>query len=342
MIIGIIYFLLALGVIVLVHEAGHLIVAKRNGIFCHEFSIGMGPKLKTFGTDKSGTVYNLRAIPLGGYVILAGEETGNPADQNLAPSQKFDNKSKWIRFKVLVAGATMNFILAIILLIITTFFGGGVNMDTNQISVAPESPLAVAGIQTGDQIVNVNNSEIKEFNDIILATKDSKENQIEISYFRDNQSIQKATVKKENDLYGFAPYKEKFQVFNSIKSGFTGFYDLIKLNVLSIQMLVSGQAGITDLTGPIGIADYSVSIAKSNFTYILNWIALLSVGIGFINLMPIPALDGGRILFLLIEFIIRRPINKQVENTLNTIVFVALIGLFFFISFNDVIRIISR
>lgn len=343
MIIGLIYFVLTLGIIVLVHEAGHLLVAKKYGVFCHEFSIGMGPKIWKVGTDKSGTIYNIRAIPLGGYVILAGEETGNPADENISEKQKFDNKSKWIKFQVLVAGAVMNFILAIILLFFVSFFGGSSNLNSNQINVISNTPLSEIGVKTGSEILEINGEKTSNYTDILNTLKKDIDNEIQITYQNSGEEKKTTTVKKssEDDLYGFSAYTEKYKLFNSISNSAKNFYTLIMSNFISINMLFTNQASVSDLSGPIGIADYSIKVAQTNFIYILSWVALLSVGIGFINLMPIPALDGGRILFLLIEFIIRKPINKKLENRINTIVFVSLLVLFVYISFNDVVKIVG-
>lgn len=266
--IGILYFLIALGVIVTVHEFGHLIVAKRNGVFCYEFAIGMGPKLVTLGKDKTGTVYTLRYIPIGGYVRLAGEGD-DEEDQEIPEEQRFDTKNKWVKFKILVAGALMNFLLAFILLLVFVFFSG-----------------------------------------------------VTVQYFTSGGD--------SSFLMG------KYDLFGSIVESFSFFWFLVVMMFQTLIGLFNSSVSVNDLTGPVGIATASIQVIKLGVLNMLMWVALLSMNIGVINLLPIPALDGGRILFLVIELIIGRDINKKAEVAINTTVFFLLIALMIYVTFNDV------
>ncbi len=337
-IIGLIGFVLILGIIVLVHEMGHLIVAKRNGVYCHEFSIGMGPKITTITTDKSGTVYNLRWIPLGGYVQMAGEDTGFEADENVDSSKKFDKQKKWPRFKILLAGALMNFILGLVLLFFVGFLSGVNDLDSSKISVIEGSPVQVAGIETADEIISINNQEINTYNDIssVLSTSDKE---VEISYKDSDSNVKNVVVSKdENGLLGVSPYKEKFKLFDSISYSIKTFFGIIGSVFYSLYLLATPQASIADLSGPVGIAVLSNGFISKGIASTFIWTAFLSINIGMVNLLPIPALDGGRILFLIIEFFRKKPINRDLETKINNIVFFLLLALIVFVTFQDIFR----
>ncbi len=337
-IIGLIGFVLILGIIVLVHEMGHLIVAKRNGVYCHEFSIGMGPKITTITTDKSGTVYNLRCIPLGGYVQMAGEDTGFEADENVPLKKNFDSKKKWPRFKILVAGALMNFILGFLLLFFVGFFSGVNDLSTAKVTVVENSPIAVAGIQTSDEIVSINKQNVNSYEDITsVLSKSDKE--VEISYKdSDNNVINVVVNKDDNGLLGISPYKDKFNLFDSISYSIKTFFGIIGSVFYSLYLLATPQASIGDLSGPVGIAVLSNGFISKGISATLIWTAFLSINIGMVNLLPIPALDGGRILFLIIEFFRKKPIDRDLETKMNNIVFFLLLALIIFVTFKDIFR----
>ncbi len=353
--LGIVYFIFVLGIIVLVHELGHLIVAKRNGVYCHEFSIGMGPKITTIYKDKTGTIYNIRALPIGGYVQMAGEDTGDKKDENIEKEKKFDQKGKWIKFKILVAGASMNFVLGLVVFIILNFFAGSPILSTNKVTIEEsytdqiktedsvkfekkEYPLYAAGMRSGDQIVSINGQKVEDYNQIIENISNSEN--IKITYIsQSNNSEKTIDVKRaENGYLGISPNKEKYRFFNSIKYGFLNLINTIKNVFYSFYLLFTPEYSLKDGSGPIGIAVASNGVVQSGWENSLIWIAFLSINIGIINLLPIPALDGGRILFLLIELITKKPLNPKVETFLNNLVFFLLIGLLIFFTFNDIIN----
>lgn len=353
-IVGIIFFIFVLGIIVLVHELGHLIVAKRNGVYCHEFSIGMGPKIMKLYTDKTGTVYNIRALPLGGYVHMAGEDSGFEGDEKISDDLKFDNKKKFPRFKILVAGATMNFILGLVVYFIIGFFGGVTNLETNEIEVVKEvvieqtkdeflkeeTPFYSAGIESGDLILSIDDVQTSNYTEITEAL-DNVSNDAKVTYLDQTDSKEKTTTVKKGDLtvYGISPAKESFHFVSSVKFAFVSFVTVIMQVFYGFYLLFSGGASISDMSGPIGIAVLSSGILELGWTQAVSWIAFLSINIGIINLLPIPALDGGRILFLLVELVRGKPINRELEAKLNNIVFIALIILLVFVTINDILNI---
>ncbi len=335
--IGLIYFLLALGIIVLVHELGHLVVAKRNGVYCHEFSIGMGPKVKTIKTDKTGTVYNLRLIPLGGYVMMAGEENDSESDHDIPSEQLLNNKTPWQRFKILIAGSTMNIALTLFLLILISFFAG-IPTTTNDIVVAPTGNLAKVTDKTEMTIAEINGEKVTDFNDISTAITNDNEKTVTIKT-DDNQTIK--VDKNEQGQIGITPQSEKFKFFGSIKNGVISTIALFGAMIQMIITLFSPQYGVDDLSGPVGIYQMSSQVLDLGLQAAIYWIAYLSINIGVMNLLPIPALDGGRIVFVIYEVITRKKVNKKVENYLIIGSFLVLIGLFFYVTYNDIFRIFS-
>lgn len=330
------FFIFSIGIIVVVHELGHLIVAKRNGVYCHTFSIGMGPAIKHLYTDKSGTTYYLRAIPLGGYVMLAGEQYESENDVHVPYEKKIDSKGKWVRFKIFFAGSFMNILLCVLLLSITSFFGGVSNMNSTQIYVAPGSNMEAAGIETGDIITEVNGVPVNDYAEItdIASTSDTV-----VFTTAEDENVE--VSKNEEGYYGFSQYLYKYELIPSIINGFISTIGLFISVLLSIILLFTPAAGIENLAGPVGIYSMGEEIVSSGWIVALSWIAYLSVNIGFINLLPIPVCDGGRIMFIIYEAIFKRKPSKKIENNLIVGSAIVLLMLFVYITFNDIARIIG-
>lgn len=339
--VGLIYFIVALGVIVLVHELGHLVVAKRNGVYCHEFSIGMGPRLIKLGVDKTGTEYSIRAIPIGGYVMLAGEDDDKSMDKDIAEDQMLSNKSAWIKIKVLAAGSFMNIILTIFLMMIVGFFGGVTNPESNVVSIQPESALATAGLETGDTITVINGVEVANFEEIStnLSTESST---ITYTDSATNVSADVTVMPSENGKYGVSPGTEKYNLIDAIVYGFTGTWALILSIFMTLKLLFTPEYGASDLAGFIGIYSMGNEVIQYGVTEAIMWIAYLSVNIGILNIMPIPALDGGRLVFAFYELITRRRANKKVENFVNYFGVFFMLGLFIFVTYNDILRLFTN
>ncbi len=339
--LGILFFLIAITIIVVVHEFGHLIVAKRNGVKCFEFSVGMGPKLVTLYTDKDGTVYNLRAIPLGGYVMMAGEEEAT--EMEFDKEESLLNKHPWQKIKILFAGAFMNFILGWIVLF-ASFFFFGVNtpVDSNVIDVADNSPAANAGLQSGDTIISIDGVETTNYTEITEQLKDKKEVEIGYTHAGKNEvtNLTKQQVNCETSVIGISPELElnKFSFTASIKSATSGFVAIFGSIGDSLQLLFNGTAGVSDLMGPVGIASASKSVITQGVAAMLMTIAFLSINIGVVNILPFPALDGGRIVLAFIELISKRKVPEKIELYLNFLGFILLMGLFVVVTFSDVGR----
>ncbi len=340
-ILGVLFFLVAITIIVVVHEFGHLIVAKRNGVKCFEFSIGMGPKLFRFYTDKDGTVYNVRAIPLGGYVMMAGEEEAT--DMEFDKEESLMNKKPWQKIKILFAGAFMNFILGFVILFISFFVFGIVSpLDTNEVNIQDGSPAANAGLVSGDKITKVNSIETSDYSAISTALEGNDE--VEITYLHNEKEVTTNLTKEQIDcetsVIGISPVTEqdKFNFVGSVKSAAVSFWAVISSIGESLQLLFNGTAGVSDLMGPVGIATASKSVITSGVFVMLYTIAFLSINIGMVNILPFPALDGGRIVLAFVELVTRRRVPEKLELYLNFIGFILLMGLFVVVTFSDVGR----
>ena len=344
MILTIIYFVLILGVIVLVHEFGHFFFAKLFGIHVYEFSIGMGPKIwSTKPKKKNDTEYSIRAIPIGGFVQLAGE--GLDEDKKLPKDKLLQNKPVWQRFLVMFFGAGNNFLLALIVLFFLGLIVGSPSTSNIIPSVIEGSPAQTSGLMANDKITKINGNKIKTLDDLQLYLAIS-EGETDIEVERDGQKITfKVTPltgeEKEKAGYSFGvnfdnKYKKGFG--NAFKYAFKKFYSIIRQLVVTLKELFKGSISVKNLSGPVGIytvVDETKETGVANLFYLL---ALLSINVGFINLIPFPAFDGGRILFLVIEKIKGSPVKPETENLIHNIGFFILIGLILFVTVNDVIR----
>ena len=348
MIITLIYFLFILGIIVLVHEFGHFFFAKKFGVHAYEFSIGMGPKI--WGTKpkkKDVTPFNIRAIPIGGYVALAGEEADDD-DKSVPKSKKLFSKPIWQRFLIMFFGAGNNFILAFIVLFLIGIIAGAPDMDPVIKKLDKSYPMYEAGIREKDVITKINGHRISTIDDVqvyMILASENKESTFEVKR-GDKTKTYKVTPKKEKDEEGNVSYKfgmvfnqgKKTGFFEAIKFSFTKIGALCKQMIIVLSSLFTGKLSLNNLSGPVGI--YSV-VGEARSTGIVNvfyLMALLSVNIGFINLIPLPAFDGGRIFFLLIEGIKGSPVSPKVENTIHNIGFFLLIGLMIIITLNDILK----
>lgn len=340
-----IYFILILGIIVLVHEFGHFIFAKIFGVHVYEFSIGMGPKVWGSKPKKGGTVYNIRAIPIGGFVQLAGEEVDD--DENIPKDRKLYNKPVWQRFFIMFFGAGNNFILAFLLLFFIGIFTGSLNMDPVVTSVDENYPMYQAGIRANDEIISINGHNVSTIDDVkVYLTLESTGKEVVFVVERDDKEIEYKVTPIKEEVDGVTNYKfgivfeqeKEYGFINAIKYAFIKIGALVKQMFIVLGSLFTGKLGLNSLSGPVGIYSIVGTTASSGFFNLLNLIVLLSVNVGFLNLIPFPAFDGGRILFLLIEKIKGSPVSPKVENTVHNIGFILLMILLIYITFNDIVN----
>ena len=345
----IIYFILILGVTIFVHELGHFIFAKKAGIYCHEFSLGMGPKIWSFRRKDDETLYAIRLFPIGGFVQMAGEEIEE--DSSIPKDRQLNGKTWTQKFLTIVAGIVFNFILAIVIFFFIALFNG-VPSTRPIVDVTDEHmPAYNAGLKSGDIITRINNKRVSSTDRLMLELQVNSGKKINLEVKRDGD-IEKITIspekitnedKTENYVYGFslASSIEK-GIFVSLQYAFMKTGYLIEQMVLVITYLITGAISLDNLAGPIGIYNIVGETARTGITNLIFLLAYISVNVGFINLLPIPAFDGGRILFLIIEKIKGSPVNPKVENIIHSVGFILLMMLMIFITYNDIIRIFIK
>ena len=343
----IIYFIIILGIIVFIHELGHFIFAKKSGIYVYEFSIGMGPRLFKWNRKNDETDYCLRLFPIGGFVQMAGEEIED--DENIPKDKKFGTKKFSQKFMTVIAGIMMNFILAIVLLFIVALVTGAPQNKAIVGNIEEGYPASTSGLQTGDKFVTINGKSANTSDKLTLQLQVHAGEKITAEVNRDGE-IKTITLKpklvKEN---GEESYKYGFQITDEIERGilpaieyaFTKTFSLIHQMIFVIFYLITGQLSISSLAGPVGIYSVVGEAASAGFINLVYLTAFISINVGFINFLPIPAFDGGRILFLIIEKIKGKPVDPKVENTIHSIGFLLLMLLMILITYNDIIRLIG-
>ncbi|WP_332833540.1 RIP metalloprotease RseP [Clostridium perfringens] len=329
----IIFALLAFSALILVHELGHFIVAKLNGIYVEEFAIGMGPKL--FGVKVGETEYNLRILPFGGFVKMLGEEDESDDSRSL------NAKTPIQRILVMGAGAFMNYVLALIIFIGLAMSSGFA--ENKVASVVPNSPAQKIGIEQGDEFLKIDGNKIHTTDDFRMGLALAKGNPVELEIKRGNDVLTKTVqpILNESGVYqvgiGYA-LVEKPTLLQGIKQGFNETRSLVSQSFIALKTIVTGEANLkTDVGGPVTIIKMSGQAAKAGANTLLWFMAFLSVQLAVFNLLPFPALDGGRIFIELIQMIIRKEIPAKYIEAVNTVGFMLLMGLMVLVTIKDII-----
>lgn len=336
----IIYFIIVLSVTVFIHELGHFLFAKKAGIYVYEFSIGMGPRLFKFNRKNDETEYSIRLLPIGGFVQMAGESVEE--DENIPEEKRMQSKTWMQRFLTIVAGVMFNFIFAIIIFFIVGLINGVPQTKTIIGDVLVDSPAYNSGLQTNMEVIEINGVKTRNLDRFMLEYQVNLGKQIDLVVLKDNQKQNisiKPILEDEQYKYGFGLDStiEK-GILPSIKYAFTKFFSLIEQMVVIIFYLCTGTLSLNSLSGPVGIFNIVGESAKAGFINIIYLIGYLSLNVGFINLLPIPAFDGGRIFFMIIEKIRRKPLSAKTENIIHSVGFILLMVLMAVITYNDIIR----
>ena len=340
---SIIVTILVLSILILVHEWGHFIVARRVGIPVYEFSLGFGYRLLHY--KKNGVVYSLRIFPIGGFVQMAGEQ---PDD--MENPEGFNNRTPLEKMRVAFAGPFMNFVLAVLLFIYSYAFIG-VPTPVKEVVIGgliADQPAAAAGLKENDQVLAVNGKTVSNWNEFTDIIKESNQKPLHLKIDRDGNIIYKTVTPQKTKqspdpkigAYSKVNY-EKQGIITSIKFGFVRTYDFTVLMVQSLGMLFSGEASTSDLAGPVGITMMVGEAAQGGMLYLLAFTAFLSINLGVLNLLPIPALDGNRIMFGIVEAIRRKPIAPEKEGFIHWIGFMFLMLLIVLVTYNDIVRLIK-
>lgn len=342
-----------LGVLIFVHELGHFLVAKYTGVGVERFSIGFGPRI--IGRTYGETEYRLSVIPLGGYVKLSGE---NPDDESTGSvPNSFAAKSVWVRLAIIAAGPSFNFLMAII--IYSAIYIVGVPRIPAVVgNVSPESPAMQAGLVEGDKIVRINGRPIEFWLDMKRVVTKNAGRDLVLLIEREGRRINLHVVPKltkDKNIFG-EPIQEgrlgirapNTRVYKSypphvaLWKGTVRTYELTKLTVLAVIKLIQGTIPAKSIGGPIMIIQMTGEQAKVGLFSYISFLALLSINLGILNLLPIPILDGGHIVFLSLEAVMARPLSIRWREIAQQVGLALIITLMLFALLNDINRIIGR
>ncbi|MBQ3390116.1 MAG: RIP metalloprotease RseP [Firmicutes bacterium] len=338
MIKTIIIVIVMLEVLIIGHEFGHFITAKKCGITVNEFAVGMGPLL--LKKVKNGTQYSLRAFPIGGYCAMEGE------DVDTGSSGSFVSKSIPKRILVVSAGAIMNYLMAIAILIVLLMIVG---FATNTLSgVVEGSPADLAGLRAGDTIIRVDDTPTKDWSAVVDAISEAEEgDSLTVTVDRDGETLEMKDVtvlkNEEGNLYIGIYAGRSRSLPKAVINSFKESVELVKLMYQSLWMLITGGASVNDVVGPVGMVSVmDEGVSTGGLVYVLFMAALISVNLAVINLLPLPALDGGRLLFLLLCAITRKELDPEIEGRIHYIGFLLLMLLAVLITVKDIHQFILK
>jgi regulator of sigma E protease len=345
-IINLILFIFILGLIVLIHELGHFTWAKITGVYVYEFSIGMGPKL--WGRKGKETEYSIRLIPIGGYCQLAGEDLDDDDDNDVPKDRRLQSKNCLQRFLIMVFGPVNNFLLAIVLLFFIALIWGGSTMKPVLSAVEVNSAAYDAGLSKGDTILKINGHKISTSDDITLylAVSDYTKKTTFVVEKENGEQVTYKVKAKKVEVDGEESYKYGIEIkqakTHGIGSAFVYTYkktvSIFKQMFVTVGYLCTGGIKLSDLSGPVGIYSIVGEQRSAGVASIIYLIAFLSINVGFMNLLPIPAFDGGHILFIIIEVIKGSPVKPELENKIHTVFLMLLMLLMVVITINDILR----
>ena len=354
-----IIFIIVLGVLVFVHEFGHFIFAKKAGMKVEEFGFGFPPRI--WGIKKGETLYSINAIPFGGFVKIlgeGGEEANNP--------RSFSSKPAGPRLKVIVAGVTMNFFLAVVLLMVTNFFGLRIGLIDDKtasiaknkavqiIEISKESPADKAGLKLLDEVsgfkLNGSFRAVSNAEDVQSFIRENIGQPITLVIKRNKEILEKSIVPRLNPPAGQGALGVSMALTGVVsypwyEAVWRGVYDAVILTmnvvigyfVLFKTLLFKGKL-IADVSGPIGIATLTGQVARMGINYLMQFTAMISINLAVLNIIPFPALDGGRALLIIIEKFKGSPVNKKAEQLVNTVGFAFLLALMVYVTVKDITR----
>ena len=357
--------LIVFSAVIAIHEFGHFTVAKLCGIQVNEFSIGMGPAL--WKKIYKGTQYSLRALPVGGYVALEGEESPESQqaeavrdereaeDENPVPPEQrtgipLNEAPVWQRVLVMVAGAFMNFVLGFVVLVILVAAQEGAITSKTIYSIENDALCGQTGLQAGDEIVAVNGRRCFVANDILYELVRTEAYRADFTVKRDGQKVELPDVQfdtwqDENGqthmTLGFTVYGIKKTPLNVLKEAWNSTLYYGRIVFTSLEDLVRGRESINNLSGPVGIVTAIGQAASYGWQDLLELLALITINLGVFNLLPFPALDGGKVVFLIIEGVTGHAVPEKLQGTLTIAAFALLFGLMLFATYNDIIRLVT-
>lgn len=338
--------ILVFGFLIFIHEFGHYIFARIFGVAIKEFSIGMGPKLVWYDSKKTGITYKVCALPIGGYVAMEGEdgESDNP--------DSFDKKPAWQRFIVTSAGAFINIIFGFLAMIVLAAM---VNINDTTVRVFAPSELTGyeissedSGLMVGDRIIKVGNKRVSVYDELSYEIMRQGFEPVDITVIRNGEQMTLPdvvfpTATESEQTFGMVDFgvnKKEKTLLNVIGYSFEKSVLTVRMCWESLFDLISGRYSLGAVSGPIGISSAIGTAASYGFASLLNIVVLISINLGVMNLLPIPALDGGRLISILFEMITRKRVPQKVEGVINAVGLMLLLGLSVVVMIKDVIQLI--
>ncbi len=332
---------LVFGAVIFIHELGHFTTAKLCGIKVNEFALGMGPTL--FHFKKGETTYALRLLPIGGFVSMEGEDEASDDERS------FTRAPVWKRIIVVVAGAVMNMILGFLVLVILVSQQSAITSRTVS-QFAENASTQASGLQIGDEILAVNGRRCFIADDVVYEFVRTQDGTADLTVLRDGKKVELPDVRFTTQpledgttslVIDFKVLPIEKTVFNVVKEAGLWTCSLSRMIFLSLIDLVTGRVAINNLSGPVGIVTVISEAASIGWQPILMILAMITVNLGIFNLIPFPALDGGKLFLLLIEAIRRKPLPEKYEIVINLVGFAALMCLMLFVTYNDIARLVT-
>ena len=349
--IALLILILILGILIFVHELGHYLAAKWAGVYVHEFALGMGPKIFSFRRKNDPTLYSLRAFPIGGFCAMAGEVEEDEKDPKIKikKDQYMCNKTKWQRFVILFSGVFLNFVLAFLLLFMQSLIWGH-REQRSYIGFVPEGlPAAEAGIREGDRVLSINGHRINNWDRLqtvlhlrndsgiftfVVLTPEGEETTHEVT-----PNVEVDEDGNERNVFGIGSSPTMHRGFGaSLSFAWSRLWTTISTMVFTIGSLITGNLSLSALSGPVGMHGIVGDSARVGISALIALTAFLSINLGVINLLPFPAVDGGRIVFIGIEAITGKKVNQKFENIMHLVGFALLMLLMLYVTVMDIFR----
>ncbi len=345
LLLTLVYFILVIALVVVPHELGHFFMAVRSGIRPLEFGIGLPPRIAAFGRGK--TVFSINLLPIGGFVRVAGMNPESESeDAPYPPEESYTSKGAAAKLLTILGGPVTNILFAFVLLFVVFFSVGSPTGLSREIgSIVPGSEAEKAGIRVGDRVEALNGERVSRIEDAIAIIHNSTGKKLAFSVDRNGTRLVFRVVPRyeprlKAGVIGFSP-KVVYERLGPLRALWLSAEQTLVMTALTLYtvwMLFTGRASLGDLAGPVGIAQITGQAAQNGFAALLGFAAFFSVNLGVINLLPFPALDGGRILFIVIEAIRRRPLDQRTENRIHYAGMVVLLALIAVLTYNDIIR----
>lgn len=333
--------ILIFGFLIFIHEGGHFLFARLFKVTVHEFSIGMGPKIFSKKSKKSGIAYSLRAFPIGGFVSMAGE------DEESEDPNALNKKPVWQRLIIVSAGAATNLVAGILVMFILVFSSASMGLGSTTVAEFRDGALSQGcGLQVGDTIVEVDGRNVHIADELVYEIMRLGIEPVDLTIVRDGEKtviedVEFPEISEQGVAFGnadFYVYGQERTFTNLVKHSFYRSTYTVRMIWESLYDLVTGRYGIEAVSGPVGVTEALTEAAQTGSYNFIYLVVVISMNLGVMNLLPLPALDGGRIVFLLIEAVRRKPVSPKVEGVVHTTGMVLLILFMIFVCVKDVIK----